>query len=338
MRDSKLFATVLVGAVALGLALTGCSTPPSAAGSGAGAGATTAGVKPVKVGLIMLQGDTYYQGIQSGLEAAVKADGGTVVTGLSNNDPATENQVAQNMIQAKVDAILMQPTADQASVATMKAIKTAGIKLICYGNCVGPTTDPTLVDGVIQSDNTALGTGTGDVAADYIKSKLNGTVNLAILNCDIASACKLRKAGFLAALKDKGVTVNIVTDQEGYLVDKATPVATDILTAHPEVNMVWASNEGGTAGATIAVKQAGKSVPVFGTDISTQLGQFVLAGDNVLQATTGQDPVGTAQGAYKMAKNALAGAANNPLSVQLPGIVYDRANPKTTNDFLSSQH
>lgn len=329
MRKSRVFAAAIAGAVALGLALTGCS------GTAGSSGATGAD-KPLKIGLIMLQGDTYYQGIQSGLESAVKADGGQVVTGLSNNDPATENQVAQNMIQAGVDAVLMQPTADQASIATMKAIKNAGIKLICYGNCVGPTTDPSLVDGVIQSDNTALGTGTGTVAAAYAKDKLGGQVNLAILNCDIASACKLRKAGFLDEMKKQGVDVNIVTDQEGYLVDKATPVATDILTAHPNVDMIWASNEGGTAGATIAVKQAGKKVPVFGTDISTQLAQFVLADDNVLQATTGQDPVGTAQGAYKMAKVAIDGKKNDPHSVELPGIVYDRANPKTTNDFLAS--
>ncbi len=246
MTKTKMFAA-LAGAAALALALAGCS------GSSSGADSSGSGDEPLKIGLIMLQGDTYYQGIQSGLEEAVQADGGSVTTGLSNNDPATENQVAQNMIQAKVDAILMQPTADEASIATMQAIKDAGIALICYGNCIGPTTDPELVDGVIQSDNTALGTGTGEAAAKYIEENLGGTVNLAILNCDIASACKLRKAGFLDALEAAGITVNILTDQEAYLVDKATTVTTDILTANADADMIWASNEGGTAGATIAV-------------------------------------------------------------------------------------
>ncbi len=331
MRTSKVFTAAAAGAVALALALTGCSSGSSGGDSAA------AGDDAVKVGLIMLQGDTYFQGIQSGLEEAVQADGGSVVTGLSNNDPATENQVAQNMIQAKVDAVLIQPTADEASLATMQAIKDAGIALICYGNCIGATTDPKLVDGVIQSDNTALGTGTGEVAAAYAKDELGGTVNLAILNCDIASACKLRKSGFLEALDAAGVTVNILTDQEAYLVDKATPVTSDILTANPDVDMIWASNEGGTAGATIAVTQSGKKIPVFGTDISTQLAEFVTAADDVLQATTGQDPVGTAQGAYEMAKKVLAGEKNDPHSVELPGIVYDRANPATTEEFVAAQ-
>ena len=133
-----------------------------------------------------------------------------------------------------------------------------------------------------------------------------------------------------------GITVNILTDQEAYLVDKATTVTTDILTANADADMIWASNEGGTAGATIAVQQAGKKIPVFGTDISKQLGEFVIADDDILQATTGQDPVGTAQGAYEMAKKVIDGGTNDPHAVELPGIVYDRANPATTEEFLKT--
>ena len=319
-------------AVATALVISACSGTASASDNSTD-GAKSGGLK---VGLIMLQGDTYFQGIQTGLEAAVKADGGTVTTGLSNNDPATEAQVAQNMIQAKVDAILMQPAADAASLATMKAITDAGITLICYGNCLGNSTDPAVVKGVIQTDNTALGTGTGNVAVKYFQDKDPGkTVKIAILNCDIASACKLRKAGFKKALSDAGVNATYVTDQEGYLADKATAVATDILTAHPDVDAIWASNDGGTVGATLAVKQAGKSIPVFGTDISTQIAGFLLDSDNILQVSTGQDPVKTAQGAYEMAKKAHAGGTNSPLSVELPGIVYDRSAPDNINKFVS---
>jgi len=324
MKLSKSIAALACAAV-LALSLSSCS----GADAPAGGGGADAGKK---IGLIMLQGDTYFQGIQTGLEEAVKADGGTVTTGLSNNDPATENQVAMNMIQAKMDAVLIQPTADDASLATMKAIKDAGIKLICYGNCVGATADPANVDGVIQSDNTALGTGTGEVAAAYVKKNIGDSVKLAILNCDVASACKLRKTGFLEALKSAGIKVDVVTDQEAYLTDKATPVAENILTANPNVDIFWGSNDGGTAGAVIGTK--GSKKPVFGTDISTQIAGFILDPAGNLQATTGQDPVGTAKGAYDMAKKVLAGEKLAEHSVELPGIVYDRANPETTNKFL----
>lgn len=319
----SLAAIATAGVLALTLAsCSGAETPGGGAAGGTG----------MKVGLIMLQGDTYFQGIQTGLEEAVKADGGSVTTGLSNNDPATENQVAQNMIQAKMDAVLIQPTADEASLASMKAIRDAGITLICYGNCVGATADPANVDGVIQSDNTALGTGTGEVAAAYIKKEIGDSVKLAILNCDVASACKLRKTGFLEALKGAGITVDVVTDQEAYLTDKSTPIAANILTANPDVDVFWASNDGGTAGGVIGTK--GSNKPFFGTDISTQIAEFILDPAGNLHATTGQDPVGTAKGAYDMAKKVHAGEKLAQHSVELPGIVYDRANPETTNAFM----
>lgn len=332
MKKSKVFLAA-VGAIALAASLAACSSATTPAASSSAAAGDKKGIK---VGLVMLQGDTYYQGIQAGTEAAVKADGGEVVVGLSENDPGKENQVVQNMIQAGVKAILIQPVGDAASGATIKAAQDAGIKVICYGNCVPPLSETAGFGGIIQSDNTALGTGTGEAAAKYAKEKLGGKINLAILNCDIASACKLRKAGFLDALKAAGVEVNIVTDQEAYLTDKAQPVTTDIMTAHADINMIWASNEGGTAGAALAVQAAGKKIPVFGTDISKQLGEFVLAKDDILQATTGQDPVGTAKGAYEMAKKVIGGGKVDPLAVELPGIVYDRANPATTEEFLKT--
>ena len=107
------------------------------------------------------------------------------------------------------------------------------------------------------------------------------------------------------------------------------------MTAHGDIDMFWASNDGGTVGATVAVKQKGKSFPVFGTDISEQLAKMLLDSDNILQATTGQDPVKTAEGAYEMAKKAVAGEKNDPFQVELPGVLYDRADPATVNAFLN---
>jgi len=323
-RRSALAASVALVAVVA----TGCSDKAETGSDGDD--------KAYKVGVIMLQGDGYYAGIESGLKEAVEADGGSVTTGLSNNDPATEAQVAESMIQAQMDIILMQPAATDASLATMEKIQDAGITLICYGNCTDENASPDHSSGVIQSDNTALGTGTGEVAAAYFADKGITSPKIAILNCDIASACKLRKAGFKAALEAAGITADYVTDQEAYLADKATTVATDILTANPDIDAIWASNDGGTVGAVTAVKQAGLTIPVFGTDIHPQLAQMILDADDILQVTTGQNPIKTAQDAYAMGKKAAEGGTNDPFQVELPGIVYDRTNPATTNEFLAA--
>lgn len=324
----KVFA-LTVSAVLFGIAACGSS------GTSSNSTSATDGGKKLTVGLVMLQGDQYFQGIQTGLKAAVKADGGDIVAANSNNDASTEASAVQNMIQRQVGAILMQPVSVAGSLATMKSITSAGIPLICYGNCAADATSPGVVKGVVQSDNTALGTATGEAAAKYIKAKLSGSATIGILNCDSAAeTCKLRKAGFKKALADAGVKATFAADQEGFLADKATPVATNMLSANPKINLLWAANEGGTVGEVTAVKQSGKPIPVFGTDISKQLAGFLLDSNNILQATTGQDPVSTAKAAYGQAKNAAAGKTNSPFEVQVPGITYTRDDPAPVNKFL----
>lgn len=333
MATRPVFAGVLLAAA---LAVTACGTqggaetPAPGATSGGGGGEA----KALTIGLVMLQGDDYFKNIQTGLENAVKADGGTVVPVNSNNDPGTEAQSVQNLIQRKVDAILIQPVSADSSIATLKSIKDAGIPMICYGNCTGEALNPELVQGAAQSDNTALGTATGEVAAKYIKDNLGNKAVVGILNCDSAAeTCKLRKAGFKKALEDAGVEADFAADQEGYLADKATPVATNMLSSNPNINVVWGSNEGGTVGLVTAVKQSGAKVAVFGTDISEQIAGFVK--DGSLQATTGQDPQSTAAKAYEMAKKAIAGEKNDPVEELIPGITYNHEDLTTTEEYLN---
>lgn len=292
--------------------------------------------EPLTIGLVMLQGDDYFRNVQIGMEDAVEADGGTVIPFNSNNDPGNEAQGVQNLITRAVDGITMQPVAADASVATARLVRDAGIPLICTGNCTGDFLTPELVDGAAQSDNTGLGTATGEAAAEYIEANLGGTATVGILNCDSAAeTCKLRKAGFIKALEDAGIEFTIAADQEGYLADRATPVATNMLSSNPAINVVWGSNEGGTVALVTAVKQAGAEVAVFGTDISEQIAGFVK--DGSLQATTGQDPVGTSAKAYEMVKKAISGETNEPFEALIPGITYRTDDQTTVDEYLANR-
>src|SRR5205807_181836 len=100
-----------------------------------------------------------------------------------------------------------------------------------------------------------------------------------------------RNRGFEEEMK-KLPGVQIVARQDGWIAADAEPVVTQVLTAHPDVNLIWSANEGGTVGSVNAVKNARKAgkVVVFGTDISEQMCDFLLSDDNILQAVTGQKP------------------------------------------------
>jgi ABC-type sugar transport system substrate-binding protein len=128
--------------------------------------------------------------------------------------------------------------------------------------------------------------------------------------------------------------VAIVAEQDAWLAEQAVKKAGDILTANPGVNILWAANEGGTVGAVMAVKNAGKAgkVVVFGTDTGEQLADFLLADDEVLQAVTGQRPFEIGSLAVEYAVKVLKGEQVSK-TVSLPGMLLSRQNPEEVRKF-----
>ena len=104
-----------------------------------------------------------------------------------------------------------------------------------------------------------------------------------------------------------------------------------MLTAHPEIQVIYASNEGGTIGATQAVKQAGKAgqIYVFGYDGSDQITTMLLDKDNILQGVVTQDPYNIAYKAVESLVQYLTGtpSADMGKNTIVNGTYLDRANP-----------
>jgi ABC-type sugar transport system substrate-binding protein len=74
--------------------------------------------------------------------------------------------------------------------------------------------------------------------------------------------------------------------------DDALTKVTDMLTAHPEINVIWACNDGGTIGAAMAVQQAGLAgkVFVFGYDGGDQQTSMMFGENPILIGVVTQDP------------------------------------------------
>jgi ABC-type sugar transport system substrate-binding protein len=112
-------------------------------------------------------------------------------------------------------------------------------------------------------------------------------------------------------------------------------VVENILTAHPDVSVIWAANEGGTVGAVTAVNNKGKAgkVFVFGTDISNQLASFLLAEDGVLIGVTGQQPYQMGVTALESSIEILKGK-EFPARIVIPSVSYIRDKPNEVKDYL----
>jgi simple sugar transport system substrate-binding protein/ribose transport system substrate-binding protein len=148
--------------------------------------------------------------------------------------------------------------------------------------------------GGYTSDDATNGKIVGTNAAEFIKANITGPINVGQVDFDhqIPEQSKARYNGFYAGLDEAGIEYNKVAAVSANMQDDALTKVTDMLTAHPEINVIWASNDGGTIGAAMAVKQAGLQgkVFVFGYDGGDQQTSMILSGDNILVGVVAQDP------------------------------------------------
>ena len=147
--------------------------------------------------------------------------------------------------------------------------------------------------------------------------------------CSVAAATILRDAAVKA-----GAPENCIL-----WVEEPSILATRTLMNHPDVNLIYAANEGGTVGATMAVKNVGKagSVYTFGIDANEQLANMLLSDDNILQATTGQDSYTMG---YNSMKDLISSIKGEETSIEegtteyVDGMLLERSDEDGINDYL----
>ncbi len=311
----------LTGVTALFLSLSLCW-------SGCGKTETPSGAtaKPVRMAGIIFQEDQFFRLIQLGMKDAAAKEHVELMEGNSDNKPDKEFQLVQTYVNQKVDAVLISPLSKTGSVQALKQASDAGIIVVTNNTTIAadfPAAD-------IECSASNLGEQTGTAARKYIEEKLGGKAKIAILafKSQVPEQSDARVNGF-----KKEVTqlpgVSIVSEQDAWLTDMAVKKGTDILTANPDIDIFYGANEGGTTGAVLAVRNAGKAgkIAVFGIDVSAQALEFLQSPDNILQAITAQRPFEMGQQCVQAALKALR---HQPYEkkVSLNGVLLTRTKPE----------
>lgn len=332
---------ILTALTALTLSLAACGTSKTATETVKPTASTSVKAADKKADLVVagvvFQEDQFMKLLSLGYQDAAKAAGVKVLTGNTGNDQAKESELINTYVSQKVNGIAISPLNENASIAVLKKADESGVKIAITNTAL--TNAPFAVGGY-TSDNKNIGQITGKATAQYIKEKLDGKAKIAILQfkSQLPQQSVDRLNGFLDEVKKVNPNVEVVADQDAWIQDKAISVTGDILTAHPDVNLIWSANEGGTIGATMAVKNAGKAgkVSVFGTDASDQLISMLKDKDNILQAITGQNPYDIGYKAMDLLIKGLKGediSASKGKTTIIDGILLSRANPDSISKF-----
>ncbi len=243
--------TVLITAL---LTLAGCSTKQKE--------------QPKKrIAGIVFQEDQFFRLVLFGMRDAAGKNGVELLEANSDGKPDKEVQLINTYVVNNVDAIVISPLSAKASVSALQRAHEKGVTIVTYNT----TVESDVPDSYVESDQVDLGASTGRAVRAYIEKNLAGKAKIAIISgrAQVPEQAMMRIDGFKnEIMKLPGVV--IVADQDAWLAEQATKKVGDILTANPDVDIVWAANEGGIVGAVMAVKNAGKAgkVAVFGTDNS----------------------------------------------------------------------
>jgi ABC-type sugar transport system substrate-binding protein len=285
----------------------------------------------IKLAGIVFQEDQFFRLVLFGMRGAAKKAGVELLEGNSMNKPEKEIELINAYIARKVDAILLSPLSAKGSVAALKLANDKGIKIITHNTPI----DSDIPAAFIECSADDLGAQTGKVARKYIEEKLGGNAKIAVLafKSQVPEQSAARVNGFKRQLE--GLPgVQIVAEQDAWMPELGVKKTGDILTAQPDVNMIYAANEGGTVGAVMAIKNLGKAgqVVVFGTDSSEQLLSFLRSDDNILQCITSQRPAEVGAMAVEFALKVLKG---EPVEkhVEMTGICLRRDDPAGLDAF-----
>lgn len=302
--------------------MTACGTKPAA---------TTAPTTGLTIAGVVFQDDQFMKSMVQGYEDAGAKYGIKIVTANTNNDQAKEAELIQTYIAQAVNGIAIAPLSQDASIPTLKEAAAKGIKIaITNMNLKG---DPSFLSGGYTSDDATNGKIVGTNAAAFIKANITGAVNIGQVDFDdqIKEQSQARWGGFFAGLDEAGVKYTKVATVSSHVQDDALAKVSDMLTAHPEINVIFACNDGSTIGAAMAVKQAGLAgkVFVFGYDGGDQQTSMMLSGDNILIGVVAQDPYAQGYKAVESLALTLLGKPNPDAGkiTVVPGMYLSSTDP-----------
>ena len=274
--------------------------------------------------VIMNNSGEWFAEVMKGQEDAAKDLGVECSIVSSDNEISKESDNVATFLAQQVDALVISPLSTDGSIAAVEsATIDSGIPVVTWNTTVD--TDVTSHVGVVPSE---LGGNTGKYAAEYIKKNFPDGCKLAIIGDSNYEIGIERCDGFKDALKeliDDG-TVEIVNEQDAELQEEGLDITEQILTANPDVQMIWCWNQVSLLGCAAGLENAQRSdIVLMGTDMSVELAKDMLGDSITLQAITTQMPYEMGYTAVENAVKAVKGT-DVEKEIMIPTYTYTKEN------------
>lgn len=257
----------------------------------------------------------FWQSVHAGAVAAAREANVDIIW----NGPATETdyngqlQIVDAMINQRVDAICLAPIDKTVMVSVVERAAKEKIPMVIFDS---PVDTQNFVSQVATDNYRA-----GQMAAERMGKILNGKGKVAIVAVQPGAASTMaREQGFEDAIRKDFSGIQILDKRYGWAdFAKSRDVAENMLTAHPELNALFASNESSAMGAAQALKARQTTVRLVGFDWSPTLLDGLKTG--LIDSLVVQDPFRMGYESVKAALDKLNGGTPQKVNNLPPTVV-----------------
>jgi ribose transport system substrate-binding protein len=218
----------------------------------------------------------------------------------SNYDVNNQTNQIDNFIASGANLILLNAADSKGIAPAVVRAKAAGITVVAVD--VGAEGG---VDATVTSNNKQA----GELDGKFVTDRLKGKGQIVIVNGPPVTAVTDRVAGFLEEIK-KSPDIKILSQDQnaGGSRDGGLRVMTDLLTAFPKIDAVFAINDPTAIGCDLAAKQAQrKDFFIVGVDGAPDVVPSLKDPDSLIAASAAQDPYTMAGKAVEIGYNIMNG-------------------------------
>ena len=234
----------------------------------------------------------------------------------------------ETLITQKVDAIILSANDVEALQPMVDKAKEAGIVVIAAN------VEMKNVDGFVSLNEYDYGYQGGEIAGKYIKEKMSGQAEVAVLTFSQIPAVLERTKGLVDAIKKQAPDVKIVSQTDANDRETGMKAAENIIQANPNVNVFVGVSDDAVLGAyeaMTAANKTGDNVCLVGLDAVDEALQKVHD-ETIYRGTVDIAPFKSGQNIIDTAKKVIE---EGPISEMIK-FPMTQVTKENVSEFLSS--
>lgn len=268
-----------------------------------------------------------------GFEEAAAAAGVKTIVVDPRGSVERQGNAIDDFITQQVDAIGFLPMDSVVAESFVDKINEAGIPAVAIALQVGDSATRAIDDpypglsALVATDNYQAGYVSGEMAAGVLPEGRTAKIGI-VMGDPAMTIVKLDTDGFKAALDAAGADYEIVAEQPtNWTPDEGEAVCQNILTAHPDLDVIFSHADDMAIGCARAIEAASSKAILIATGGGSKLGHdAILAGEMYGSVCTRPKLLG------ELMFKAMYEAATNPETPTARFISYDM--PQITKETI----